>query len=74
MQVGQSLAPSLTALGRVSLRVLEADSLVRADVVRQFYERGDHSMVEVLPELEADPVLRAEAVIALRAADDHLSM
>jgi len=28
--------------------VLEADSLVRADVDRQFYERGDHSMVEVL--------------------------
>jgi hypothetical protein len=41
-------------------------SKVRADVARQFHERGDDGMVDVLVDLEADPVLRAEVVILLR--------
>jgi hypothetical protein len=46
------------------LRVLTSPSHVRADVIRQFHERGDEGMVEVLTELEADELLR-EAVILL---------
>jgi hypothetical protein len=40
------------------LRVLSADSRARADLVRQFYERGDDDFVETLTELEADELLR----------------
>jgi len=36
------------------LRVLTSPSNVRADVIRQFHERGDDGMVEVLADLEAD--------------------
>lgn len=31
---------------------------VRADVIRQFHDRGDEGMVEALAELEADDLLR----------------
>jgi len=48
------------------LRVLESPSNVRADVIRQFYERGEGGMVEVLTELEADAVLRWRVVDILR--------
>lgn len=48
------------------LRVLESDSRVRADVVRQFHERGDAGMVELLAELEADELLRERVVLTLR--------
>jgi hypothetical protein len=48
------------------LRVLESGSRVRADVVRQFHERGDDGMVEVLAELEADGLLREQIIILLR--------
>ena len=34
--------------------MLTSESAVRADVIRQFHERGDDSMVAVLTELEAD--------------------
>lgn len=37
-------------------------------MIRQFHERGKDEMVDVLAELEADPVLRAEVVIALWTA------
>jgi ACT domain-containing protein len=50
------------------LRVLESPSKVRADVVRQFHERGDEGMVEVLTELEADDLLRVQVIDELRAA------
>jgi hypothetical protein len=48
------------------LRVLESPSNVRADVIRQFHERGDAGMVEVLSDLEADDLLRLQVVDALR--------
>jgi len=48
------------------LRVLESDSRVRADVIRQFHERGDEGMVETLAELEADELLRLHVIEALR--------
>ncbi len=48
------------------LRVLMSPSNVRADVIRQFHERGDEGMVEVLVELEADEVLRGWVVEILR--------
>ena len=44
------------------LRVLTSPSNVRADVIRQFHERGDNRMVEVLVELEADEPLRLQIV------------
>jgi hypothetical protein len=45
------------------LRVLMSPSNVRADVIiRQFHERGDERMVEVLTELEADEVLRFQVI------------
>ena len=44
------------------LRVLTSPSNVRADVIRQFHERGDDRMVEVLVELEADELLRLQIV------------
>jgi predicted HAD superfamily phosphohydrolase len=49
-------------------RVLTADSRARADVIRQFHERGDDGMVEVLTELEADDLLRRQVIAELRAA------
>jgi len=36
------------------LRVLTSPSHVRADVIRQFHERGEDGMVDVLSDLEAD--------------------
>jgi hypothetical protein len=51
---------------RELLRVLTAESDVRADIVRQFHERGDDDLVEVLAELEADDVLRTQVVDVLR--------
>jgi hypothetical protein len=51
------------------LRVLESPSNVRADIVRQFHERGDAGMVEVLADLEADDLLRTLVVDALRRAN-----
>jgi hypothetical protein len=36
------------------LPVLTSPSKVRADVIRQFHERGDDGMVEVLADIEAD--------------------
>ncbi len=48
------------------LRVLTSPSNVRADVIRQFHERGDAGMVEVLTDLEEDDLARAQVVYALR--------
>jgi HEAT repeat protein len=47
------------------LRVLTSPSDVRADVIRQFHERGYDGMVETLAELEADELLRLQAIQAL---------
>jgi hypothetical protein len=51
---------------RELLRVLESNDVVRADVIRQFYQRGDTGMVEVLSHLEADDVLRLRIIGELR--------
>lgn len=48
------------------LRVLTSPSNVRADVIRQFHERGDERMVDVLVELEADKLLRLQVIDTLR--------
>ena len=48
------------------LRVLKSPSNVRADVTRQFHERGEDGMVEVLTELEADELIRIQVVAMLR--------
>jgi hypothetical protein len=48
------------------LSVLTTPSNVRADVIRQFHERGDAGMAEALIDLEADDFARAQVVDALR--------
>jgi hypothetical protein len=48
------------------LRVLQSPSNVRADVIKQFHERGDEGMVEVLTELEADELARLQVIDQLR--------
>jgi hypothetical protein len=48
------------------LRMLESDDHVRADVIRQFFERGDQGMVDVLAELEEDDLLRYKTIEELR--------
>ena len=48
------------------LRVLISPSDVRADVIRQFHERGDDGMVEVLTALEADQLARLQVIQELR--------
>lgn len=53
------------------LRVLTSPSNVRADVIRQFHERGDEGMVETLSDLEADELMRAQVVALLRELDDE---
>jgi hypothetical protein len=62
----ERLAKLTKSVRRDLLRVLRAESDVRADVVRQFHERGDDDVVEVLTELEADDVLRTQVVDVLR--------
>jgi transcriptional regulator with XRE-family HTH domain len=48
---------------RALLRVLLADSDVRADLIRQFYERDDtRSLADVLMDLESDDVLRVTVI------------
>jgi hypothetical protein len=59
------LAPGVR---RDLLLVLQSPSVVRADAIRQFHERGDDGMVEVLTELERDELLRLRVVAALRSA------
>ena len=51
------------------LRVLTSPSNVRADAIRQFYERGEDGMVDVLSDLEADELLRLQVIEALRQFD-----
>jgi len=48
------------------LRILTSPSHVRADVIRQFHERGDDRMVEVMSDMETDELIRLEVIEALR--------
>jgi hypothetical protein len=53
------------------LRVLEADSAVRADVIRQFHDRGHAGIVEALVEFEADDRIRMWVIDALRRTESE---
>jgi hypothetical protein len=64
----ERLARLTKAVRRDLLRVLTAEPDVRADVVRQFHERGDEDLVELLTELEADDVLRVQVVEVLQGS------
>jgi len=56
---------------RELLRVLTAPDDVRADVIRQFYQRtGGEELAEVLMDLEADELLREQVVLVLRRVSD----
>ena len=48
------------------LRFLMSPSNVRADVIRQFHERGEEGMVEVLTELEGDELARFAVIQELQ--------
>jgi hypothetical protein len=52
-------------------RVLTSPPHVRADVIRQFHERGEEGMVDVLTELEADELLRFGVIAELRRIDSE---
>jgi hypothetical protein len=52
------------------LRLLTSDDRVRADLIRQFHERGDDGMVEVLTELEVDEVARWSVIELLKEVSD----
>ena len=62
----ERLAKLTKSVRRDLLRVLTAESDVRADIVRQFHERGDDDLVEVLTDLEENDVLRTQVVDVLR--------
>jgi HEAT repeat protein len=66
----QSLLRLPEAVRSDLVRILAADSRVRADVIRQFHDRGDDSFVEVLIELEADELLRIRVIAALERSLD----
>jgi hypothetical protein len=53
------------------LRVLTPPSRVRADVIRQFHERGNDGIVAVLTELGADELLRLHVIDVLRNAEER---
>ena len=48
------------------LRVLTSSSEVRADVIRQFHERGKEDMAELLIELEENEAARQAVIEELR--------
>jgi len=48
------------------LGVLTSPSQVRGDAIRQFHERGDVEMVEVVSDLEANELLRLQVIEELR--------
>lgn len=52
------------------LRLLASPSDVRADVIRQFHERGEQGMVEVLSELEAEDLLRMQVLLELERGEE----
>jgi hypothetical protein len=54
------------------LRVLSSTSDVRADVIRQFHERGNTNMVELLILLEEKEWARQAAIEELRAPADPI--
>jgi len=54
------------------IRVLTSPSNARADVIRQFHERGEDGMVEVLADLEADELLRLQVIDELRHLSDQV--
>jgi hypothetical protein len=63
----RSLAP---AVRRDLLRVLTSPSHIRADVIRQFFDRpGGREMADVLIDLEEDDVLRFSVIEELRALE-----
>ena len=51
--------------------MLTSPSNVRADVIRQFHERGYEGMVDVLSDLEADEFARGRVILLLRELEDE---
>jgi hypothetical protein len=63
----EAFLATLGPAGRADLlRVLSPTSRVRADVIRQFWDRaGGPDMAELLMELEANELLRERSVLVL---------
>jgi hypothetical protein len=68
----RSLLRRLTPGARADLlRVLTSPESVRADVIRQFWERpGGRDMADVLMDLEADDLIRLAVIEELRRAQE----
>jgi hypothetical protein len=56
------LVTSRMPSGQIARRAGRRRSTVRADVIRQFHERGEDGMVEILTELEADELVRLQVI------------
>lgn len=69
MEAERALSEVPAGARRDLLRVLTSPSNVRADVIRQFHERGEDGMVEVLVELEADDLIREQVVLVLESIE-----
>jgi hypothetical protein len=66
----QALHDLPPAIRRDLLRVLSAPENVRADAIRQFFERPDgRSLAETLIDLETDELLRLRVVAILEGLD-----
>ena len=61
-------AELLRGVRRDLLRVLTSSSKVRADVIRQFHERGKDVMTEVLIALEENDAARQAVIEELRGS------
>jgi hypothetical protein len=64
---GRSLARLPTEARKELLMLLTSPSHVRADVIRQFHERGTSDIVELLIMCEEDDLKRATMIEALRS-------
>ena len=75
MRMARDIAKKLqglpTGVRRDLLRVLTSPSNVRADVIRQFHDRGAELMVEVLTQLETDDLLRYQVIDVLRTTAEE---
>ena len=68
-QCTNSPRTSVLAAGATFCRVLTSPDNVRADVIRQFHERGQEDMVDLLVLLEEQEWNRQAMIEELRAAE-----
>ena len=70
MDFGEELRGLSPGVRRDLLRVLTSPSNVRADAIRQFFDRpDDRNLAEVLIDLEEDELLRFQVIAALERGE-----